>query len=372
MTPRRLEAVVRRAAVRAFGLGEAEVPFVWPRGDHAVEDADAAVALAPRLLGRVRGELPRGAEGTHRAVVCGRIVAQISAMAEEGEPDAGFARIVSDERGFAHFTLTREQRRGLLRAAADGPRFLTGRDWTGVGEWPRSALHEAGPLAQARRYARADARARIAMAVGGPDPPPGPAGEVSWRDRYLDTDRTGLFTPAGRLLGRVGEDSARVAFCRSVPEHPKENETTGRGLPVLPSSENPGAWSRLTDANPAFRLRYAHAHALSSLRWAARATAPEPRDCPHTHGAGVRGLLFDGPSVLDTAARREEPHILVRYLEALTSAYDEWRTASTAGAGPASGTEPPRAALDPALPAAVAGVLGTGLFLLGVSAPTRL
>lgn len=372
MTPRGLEAVLRRAALRAFDLSEADVPFVWPRNDHAAEGADAAVALAPRLVGRVRDTLPKGREDSHRRVVCERISDEVDAMAEEGEPDAGFARVLADKRGFTNVTFTCEQRQNLLRAAADGPRYLTGRPWTGTGEWPRSELHEAGPLAQARRYARADARARIALAVGEQAPPPGPEGEASWRDRYLDTGHAELFTPAGRVLGRIGEDSARVAFCRSLPEHPRESETTGRDLPVLPSADKPGAWVRLTDANPAFRMRYAHAHALSSLRWADRTPAPGARGCHHGHGAKVRGLLFDGPSVLDTAARREEPHILVRYLEALTSAYDEWRTGSTTAAGPAQGSEPTWAALDPALPAAVAGVIGTGLFLLGVSAPTRL
>lgn len=382
MTPLELETLVRRAAVGAFGVGDADVPFVWPRADHADEGADAAIALAPRLVGRLREGLPRGREDSHRLTVSGRIVARIAAMADEGEPDAGFAHVHTDQRGFANFTFTCEQRQSLLQAAADGPRYLTGRSWTGTGEWPHSDLHEAGPLAQARRYARADARARIAMAVDGGPPPPSPGGEVSWRDRYLDTDQSALFTPSGRALGRIGEASARVAFCRSVPERPRENETTGRDLPVLPSADNPGSWARLTDANPAFRLRYAHAHALSSTRWAADQRAADQSAatgrtttrarCHHEHGAKVRGLLFDGPSVLDTAARREEPHILVRYLEALTSAYDEWRTGSTAGAEPATEPEPTWAALDPALPAAVAGVVGTGLFLLGVSAPTRL
>ncbi|GAB3707054.1 DALR anticodon-binding domain-containing protein [Nocardiopsis oceani] len=370
MTPRRLESVVRRAALRAFDLGDADIPFVWPRAGHTGSEADAAVALAPRLVGRVRSQLPTGRENAHRHLVSGRIVAQVGAMADKGEPDAGFARVLEDKRGFANFTFTCAQRQNLLYAAADGPSFLTGRDWTGTGDWPRSALHEAGPVAQARRYARADARARIAMAVGERVPPPGPGGEVSWRDRYLDTDRSELFTPSGRALGRIGEASARIAFCRSIPERPHDTETTGQGLPVLPSAERPGAWVRLTDANPAFRLRYAHAHALSSLRWAAEGAFVQRTDCQHGGNSKVRGLLFDGPSVLDTAARREEPHILVRYLEALTSAYDEWRTSSTAVGG--AGPEPMRAALDPALPAAVAGVLNTGLFLLGVSAPTRL
>ncbi|HJE57820.1 MAG TPA: anticodon-binding protein [Nocardiopsis listeri] len=368
MTPRALEAVVRRAARRAFDLDDADIPFVWPRADQAAGAADAAVALAPRLVGRVRDRLPEGGDDTHRLTVSGRIVAQVDSLSRSGDAGAGFAEVLGDKRGFVNITFTCRQRESLLRAAADGPRFLTGRPWTGAGEWPRTELHEAGPVAQARRFARADARARIAMAVGAEDPPPEPAGTVSWRDHYLDTDRTDLYTPAGRTLGRIGEDSARVAFCRSVPDRPRENESTGRDLPVLPSAEHPGAWARLTDANPAFRLRYAHAHALTSLRWA-RDTGPEAAECLHGTNTRVRALLFDGPGVLDTAARREEPHILVRYLEALTSAYDEWRTGSTVGAG---GDEPTRAALDPALPAAVAGVLHTGLFLLGVSAPTRL
>jgi arginyl-tRNA synthetase len=370
MTPGRLEAVLREAAARAFDLPPDEVPFVWPRHDQAGGGADAATALAPRLAGKVAARLPPGGGRgrRHHVLVSGLVAAQLESMRQEGLAD--FARVLGDGRGFLNITFTGGQRDALVAEAADGPRFLTGRDWDGEGEWPRTALHEAGPVAQARRLARADARGRIALATGPRTPPPGPGtAEVSWRDPYLDGDRSELLTPAARVLGAVGEDSARVAFCRSVPERPRDSETTGRDLPVLPSAEYPGAWVRLTDANPAFRLRHAHAHAVTRGRWTAEG-APPPAACPE-HAAAVRGLLFDGPGVLDTAARREEPHILVRYLEALASAYDEWRACPHAAAGPAE-----RGAQDPdtgtALPAAVAGVLRTGLFLLGVSAPTRL
>ncbi|WP_116243885.1 DALR anticodon-binding domain-containing protein [Nocardiopsis sp. FIRDI 009] len=360
MTPQALEAALRLAAARAFDLAPDDVPFVWPRGDHAEEGADAASALPPRLVSLVDG----GARRSRPPAVAGRVTAELSLMRDEGLVD--FARLAGDGRGFVNLTFTDAQRQDLLTAAADGPRFLTGRAWDGAGRWPSTPLHEAGPVAQARRLARADARKRLALAVGEASPPPGPDGtEVSWRDPYLDEDRVELITPAARLLGAIGEASARVAFCRSIPERPREAETTGRDLPVLPSADRPGAWARLTDANPAFRLRYAHAHAVSRARWA-REGATQPTPCPR-HTAGVRRLLFDGASAVDTAARREEPHILVRYLEALASAYDEWRTCPAADPEGAEG-----AAVDPALPAAVAGVLRTGLFLLGVSAPTRL
>ncbi|MDE3724772.1 DALR anticodon-binding domain-containing protein [Nocardiopsis sp. N85] len=362
MTPADLEVVLRETAARVFDLPVERVPFVWPRGDQAAEGADAASALAPRMVGLLGDRLPEGTDRPPRRVA-GRIVDGLAELRDRGRfPCAGLR---ADDRGFVNLTLGAHQREELLRAAADGPRFLTGRAWDGAGEWPRTGLHEAGPVAQARRWARADARARVALAVGGQAPPPGPHGEVSWRDPYLDGGRDGLFTPAAKALGAIGEDNARIAFCRSVPERPRETETTGRDLPVLPSAEYPGAWARLTDANPAFRLRYAHAHALSRVRWVGEG-GPRHEACER-HTAPVRRSLVDGPSALDGAARREEPHILVRYLETLAGAYDEWRTCPSAATAPAEHTT-----ADPTLPSAVAGILRTGLFLLGVSAPTRL
>nr|WP_221442825.1 DALR anticodon-binding domain-containing protein [Nocardiopsis algeriensis] len=355
-----MEALVRGAAARSFGLEPERIPLVWPRGDHAGEGADAATALPPRIVRLAGSALPPGEERPHLRAGA-RIAEELLRM--RGEGAASFAAVRADARGFLDLTLTAGQRRALLEAASDGPRYLTGRAWDGPGEWPRTELHDAGPVARARRLARADARARIALALGGPPPPPGPAGEVSWRDRYRDGGADLPPTPAARALRAVGEDSARIAFCRSVPEHPRAGETTGRDLPALPSAENPGAWVRLTEANPAFRLRYAHAHAVGQERWTAGGAEPHTACSEHT--APVRRALLDGPSALDTAARREEPHILVRYLETLAGAYDEWRVCP-------SSAEPADRGEATAIPAAVAGVLRTGLFLLGVSAPTRL
>ncbi|WP_344733270.1 DALR anticodon-binding domain-containing protein, partial [Spinactinospora alkalitolerans] len=212
--------------------------------------------------------------------------------------------------------------------------------------------------------------------------------DADWRDPCLGSAPGG--TEAARLLRAIGEASARVAFCRSQPERPRPGEVTGPGLPALPAPDEPGNWARHTDANPAFAVRYAHAHAhVTAFRWArdlGLARTPAGRgycaaavaDLDAPPAAALIGALFDGPGALAAAARRSEPHILVRYLEGLSAAYHEWRESCDAITGESTGRatadggrgEITAARLDTC--AAVAGVLRTGLSLLGVSAPTRL
>lgn len=373
MTPWRVEALLREAAARATGVESARIPFVWPR--RAPRDGDYASALALRLAsaaGRPAARVAAGIAGELRAVP------ELRAVTVEG-------------RGFLNLTAVPATRAELVLAASDGPRYLTGRAWRGDGEWRASPLHEAGPVSQARRLARSDARHRMAQALG-EAPPAGPAaGEVSWRDPYLDGGADDPLTPAARLLHTIGEAATRIACCRSVPERPRADETTGRDLPALPSAERPGAWVRLTPENPAFAVRYAHAHAVSTVRWAAEPSGPsEPSGASEPSGSSgaweaapgavadvpvggaadaLLGALFDGPGMLAAATSREEPHILVRYLEGLAGAYDEWRVSPHAAASRPGGQG---AAARLALCTAVAEVLRTGLFLLGVAAPTRL
>ncbi|WP_169805249.1 DALR anticodon-binding domain-containing protein [Nocardiopsis trehalosi] len=309
------------------------------------------------------------------------------------------------------------------------------------------------------------------------------AREVSWRDPW--SDGASGAGEAARLLAAVGEANARYAFCRSASDRLRPGEATGAGLPALPTADAPGNWGRYTDDNPAFAVRYAHAHAVSSLRWArdeeragggaaarsgegivgvnggsgvvARGAGaadgtvgrgggsegaeavggavgcgigPGRADGPYEGGDGalvgeggssggggegvglgaaagtgtdadvdaggrvgtlgvegaglgvagerLAGWVFDGPVVVRASGRRDEPHMLVRYLEGLAIAYHEWREsrggATGAAGAPATGGavvgEDSMTRLD--LCAAVAGVLATGLSLLGVSAPTRL
>ncbi|WP_344092810.1 DALR anticodon-binding domain-containing protein, partial [Nocardiopsis composta] len=178
---------------------------------------------------------------------------------------------------------------------------------------------------------------------------------------------------AARLLAAVGESAARIAFCRAASERPRPGEVTGPDLPAEPDPAAPGAWARFTWDNPAFAVRYAHAHAVAARGWAEQAerarsgTRPAPGPdwrAPLTgEAAELVGALFDGPGAVSAAGRRGQPHMLVRYLEGLAASYHGWARSSDAVRGPAADAV--------ALCSAASGVLGAGLALLGASAPTR-
>ena len=205
---------------------------------------------------------------------------------------------------------------------------------------------------------------------------------ADWRD--VPGDARG--DEAARLLAVTGEAAARVAACRGATEVPRPHETTGPRLPARPTPDHPGEWARATFANPAFVLRHAHAHARTAHeRWAAdlglrrlgggRAhTAAEVAALTEPAAEAVLGALFDGPAALRAAARRHQPHILVRYLEGLAAAYHDWWESHDVLSGRADAADDragtAAARLD--VCAAVAGVLHAGLSLIGVSAPTRL
>ncbi|GAA3744778.1 hypothetical protein GCM10022402_25520 [Salinactinospora qingdaonensis] len=398
-------------------------------------------------------------------------------VAAELRRQPGIGDAVAEGPGFITVTPLPAVRRALLRAASLGPAYLTGRP-EGFGRcgehpaWALTPLHRAATLAQARQWARDDARHRLALAAGhdiAPAEAPGAGVDTAasenpptrspraaetagadegdgtgrgeapeettaiscpcateefatggrggrraaegvaarcadavdggWRDPYYDAP-PGETEPA-RLLAVLGEAATRIAYCRSADQQPRPGERTGPDLPAWPTARRPGAWARHTADNPAFALRYAHAHARSTLRWAhdsatvddlpARpASASHESSAPQGDGAHalaalasstaveVTGLLFDGPGLLAASARRRSPHTLVRYLEGLAVAYHDWwescdavtgRDIGPAGAGAARG-EAVAARLD--LCAAVCGVLAAGLAVLGVSAPARL
>ncbi|WP_052810060.1 DALR anticodon-binding domain-containing protein [Streptomonospora alba] len=395
-TPRRVDALLRSAVAAAAECPLESVPPAEPRRVASAGGAQYSTALPLRLA----GSLGVSASG----------VAETAAALLRGVARVDGARV--QRGGFVALDVASEARAAMVHtAAADGAAFLG--DYLGylrgLGRLdvtepdraapaderasaaplpPPSPLHGAATAEEARRLAREDARRRMRALAGHPGAEADGAciavqpGDVSWREPCIDSG--GGDTPAGRLLAVIGEAGARVAFCRAAAERPRAGEETGPGLPAVPTAEHPGAWALGTRANPAFVLRYAHAHAVSSLRWAgeaqaAAATAAAPALAPvpleEPAAAALAGALYDGPLVLHAARRRSEPHMLVRYLEGVAAAYHEWR--GSGGLAVEAAVESAGGGSAPALGrmrlcAAAAGVLHAGLSLLGVPAPTRL
>ena len=144
--------------------------------------------------------------------------------------------------------------------------------------------------------------------------------------------------------------------------------------------------------NPAYAVRYAHAHAASALRQAADLGLPGPdaerfQPCLLAHPS--EQVLLDAMSWLPErvagAARRRQPHVVAAYLEDLAGRYFDWQEACPVrapgsvppgppdlapGSGPPPGGELIQARLQ--LASAARTALGTGLGLLGIAAPGRM
>ena len=133
--------------------------------------------------------------------------------------------------------------------------------------------------------------------------------------------------------------------------------------------------------NPFFAVRYAHADAASVLRWATdlgldRGRPAEFRPELLTHPGELK-LLDDIswlPERTASAARRRRPDAFARYLERLAGAWLDCRESRPAlpFGGRAAPGDAAAAAARLWLAAAARTALGTGLGLLGVTAPWRL
>ncbi|MFG3103353.1 ArgS-related anticodon-binding protein NrtL [Streptomyces sp. NPDC048182] len=149
----------------------------------------------------------------------------------------------------------------------------------------------------------------------------------------------------------LGPDAARWALL-----HPAPHDRPDIGPGCLAQRET----------NPLFRVRYAHARALSVQRNAADlgfAAEPGLVDNP------LVGLLADHPRVLATAAEHRAPDRLARHLVAVADAALPFLVTVLP-----RGAEKPEAAHRArlALAEAVGAVLAGGLTLLGIDAPDHL
>ncbi|WP_405195673.1 ArgS-related anticodon-binding protein NrtL [Streptomyces anulatus] len=193
---------------------------------------------------------------------------------------------------------------------------------------------------------------------------------------------------AGELLERLGPDAARWGLLR-----PAGHDRAALGPELLVQGE----------ANPLFRIRYAHARARALTRGAAllgftaghapyaeqapdseshAETAPYAEGAPHTsYGEGplpydgaarpLLDLIADHPGVLLAGARHRAPDRVARQLEAVAHAFFDFHdSCPPLPAGDEKPSAAHRARL--ALAEAAGTVLAGGLSLLGIRAPEHL
>ncbi|WP_435598555.1 ArgS-related anticodon-binding protein NrtL [Streptomyces anulatus] len=168
---------------------------------------------------------------------------------------------------------------------------------------------------------------------------------------------------AGELLERLGPDATRWGLLR-----PAGHDRAALGPELLVQGE----------ANPLFRVRYAHARARALTRGAALLgfTAGHDPDGegPFPYDGAARPLLdliADHPGVLLAGARHRAPDRVARQLEAVAHAFFDFHdSCPPLPAGDEKPSAAHRARL--ALAEAAGTVLAGGLSLLGIRAPEHL
>jgi arginyl-tRNA synthetase len=233
----------------------------------------------------------------------------------------------------------------------------------------RSDLALARGWVEAHQWLASEVTGRLAAAAGA---------QVLWKDsaeRSVRPDSPSITNggPVPDSIRFAGADAVRYALCRIRAAGP------GR----LPGHAAVDARAAATQhlGNPAYAVRYAHAHAASALRQAADlgldrgdAADAQLRLLAHPRERALLGAMSWLPERVGGAARRGRPHVLAAYLEGLAAAYFDCQEGCPA-VPPGLPDEPPGSHVTRArlwLAAAARTALGAGLGLLGVAAPDRL
>ena len=239
---------------------------------------------------------------------------------------------------------------GVQVTAPRSTRLASACDWPDA--WQRLTAEQAGRLAEAA------------------------GAEVTWVPLRPGETGPGERGPVAEAVSYAGEDAVRFALSRLVSSPARRPpRLSGPGLA-------PRAMAAQHLGNPAYAVRYAHAHAASALRQAADLGLPEPdverfQPCLLAHPS--ERVLLDAMSWLPErvagAARRRQPHVVAAYLEDLAGRYFDWQEACMVMR---PGSVPPRP-LDGELmqarlqlASAARTALEAGLQLLGIVAPGRM
>jgi arginyl-tRNA synthetase len=214
---------------------------------------------------------------------------------------------------------------------------------------------------QARRRLAAFQTARLAEAAGARIVP---SFDHAIRQATPGHDPGGETSPVAEAVAFAGSAAITYALARLPPgtqEPPDPRRAAARHL-----------------GNPAYAVRYAHAHAASTLRQAAdlglsrgEAAGFRPPLLAHPSEQALLGELSWLAERVAGAARRARPDVFTRYLERLADSYFGCQEQCPA-VRPGTGTDSPTTVARLWLAAASATALRAGLDLLGVDAPDRL
>ncbi|EGE41781.1 ArgS-related anticodon-binding protein NrtL [Streptomyces griseus] len=349
---------------------------------HAVRRAVDEDALRAPVPARVRVERSRpGGSGDYACAVALQLarpaglpaleIARILRERVAAEPGVGRVEITGP--GFLSFTLD---------APAVGDRAVLGavRE-QGLGYGHGGALgdeiHQLHHAREVRAAVTAQAVFRLLVAQGArgrttceqaPDPDWDRLGVTVDAYGTPPTPLTGIRpvpagATAGELLERLGPDAARWGLLRAAG-----HDRAALGPELLVQGE----------ANPLFRVRYAHARARALTRGATAlgftADAAPYGESPAPYDEAARpliDLIADHPGVLLAAARHRAPDRVARQLEAVAHAFFDFHdSCPSLPAGDEKPSAAHRARL--ALAEAAGTVLAGGLSLLGIRAPEHL
>jgi arginyl-tRNA synthetase len=352
-------------------------------------DLDRALATAISSAGTWRPAPPGTACGprTYATTIAFRLAGR-----DAGGPGAVAARLAARLRGldwveaatvtgggYLVATVTASALAGLaVRVTQAGPgcarsSALAGTDLTG----PAAVdLTSARTWEEARQRVRAAVTARLAEAAGARVKHQPNAERIAAPGSPAPmTVASQVTAPSvvAEAIAYAGVDAITYALARLPPRGPALVDAR------LAAAHHPG--------NPAYAVRYAHAHAASALRQAAdlgldrgEAAQFRPRLLAHPSEQALLYELSWLPERVAGAARRARPDVLAHYLEGLALAYFDCQEACPAARPGMAvpGRSPGERAVRQAgaarlwLAAAARTALGAGLGLLGASAPDRL
>ena len=276
---------------------------------------------------------------------------------------ADWVRVATVTGGYLTVTVTPDALGALAtRITAAGPACArsTALADTAVPAPPTPDLAAATSWADARRWLAAYLTGRLAEVAGARIVP-----AESKKRQATPARRPGPATgPVADAIEFAGAGAIRYALARLPPGAPAKVD------PCQAAAQHLGV--------PAYAVRYAHAHATSTLRQAAdlglsrgKAAEFQPRQLAHPSEQALLDELSWLAERVAGAARRGRPDVFPRYLERLAGAYFDCQEQRPA-VWPGRTAGGPGIAALLWLAAATATALRTGLDLLGVDAPDRM